>query len=72
MVITADHGNVEQLLTERGTPHTAHTTNPVPLYLVGDFDIIKREGKLGDVAVSILNHMGVSVPPEMDGDEIFR
>lgn len=67
-LVTADHGNAEQMLTPDGKPHTAHTTNPVPFIVVGDDGATLREGGiLGDVAPTILDLMGVEQPAEMTG-----
>ncbi len=68
-LITADHGNAEQMMDINGSPHTAHTTNPVPLILVDDKrkKTDMREGKLGDIAPTILNLMELVPPAEMTG-----
>lgn len=67
-IILADHGNSEFMLNEDGSPNTAHTTNLVPCVLIDkDFTNIK-DGKLGDVAPTILTLFGVEIPKEMTGD----
>jgi 2,3-bisphosphoglycerate-independent phosphoglycerate mutase len=67
-IIIADHGNADYMINPDGTPNTAHTTNPVPCILV-DKDIRKiNDGKLADLAPTILKIMGVSVPKEMEGE----
>ena len=72
MLITADHGNAEQMLDYKtGEPHTAHTTNPVPLILVGKEDAKLREGKLADLAPTMLDLMGLEKPEEMTGESII-
>ena len=72
MLITADHGNCEQMLDYKtGEPHTAHTTNPVPLILVGKDDVKLREGKLADLAPTMLDLMGLEKPEEMTGESII-
>ena len=72
MLITADHGNCEQMLDYKtGEPHTAHTTNPVPLILVGKDDAKLREGKLADLAPTMLDLMGLEKPEEMTGESII-
>jgi 2,3-bisphosphoglycerate-independent phosphoglycerate mutase len=75
LLITADHGNAESMLDPGGTPHTAHTTRRVPLVLVGahysqkDPDL--QEGRLADVAPTILKIMGIRQPSEMTGVPLF-
>ena len=72
MLITADHGNCEQMLDYKtGEPHTAHTTNPVPLILVGKDDAKLKEGKLADLAPTMLELMGLEKPEEMTGESII-
>ena len=72
MLITADHGNAEQMIDYKtGEPHTAHTTNPVPLILVGKDDAKLREGKLADLAPTMLAIMGLEKPDEMTGESII-
>ena len=71
MIIIADHGNCEKMLSEDGKPHTAHTTNPVPCILVDDENAwTLQDGKLGDVAVTILSLWGMQVPAEMTGKNL--
>ena len=71
-LITADHGNCEQMLDlKTGEPHTAHTTNPVPLILVGKEDVKLKEGKLADLAPTMLELMGLEKPEEMTGESIL-
>ena len=72
MLITADHGNAEQMLDYKtGEPHTAHTTNPVPLILVGKEDAKLKEGKLADLAPTMLQLMNLPKPEEMTGESII-
>jgi len=67
-VIIADHGNADYVINEDGSPNTAHTTNPVPCFLIdNDYKAIKN-GKLGDIAPTILKMMGVTIPTDMTGD----
>jgi 2,3-bisphosphoglycerate-independent phosphoglycerate mutase len=71
--LTADHGNADYLINEDGTPNTAHTTNPVPLFLISNEKGWKlKPGKLGDLAPSILTYMGLSIPKEMTGNVILE
>ena len=65
-LITADHGNAERMLDAQGEPFTAHTTNPVPFCIVGA-DVLLRDGRLADIAPTMLDLMGLNQPPEMDG-----
>lgn len=73
MLVTADHGNVEMMVDpETGSPHTAHTCNPVPLlaYEKGKAYALKP-GKIGDIAPTILALWGVPKPKEMDGESLL-
>ena len=72
VIIIADHGNADIMINEDGTPHTAHTTNMVPIFLRNAAGKTVRNGKLADVAPSLLSLMGVSIPEEMTGDVIIR
>ena len=72
-LITADHGNVEQMTNEEThQPHTAHTTEPVPFVYVGKRDLKVREGGvLADVAPTMLMLLGMEIPQEMTGTPIL-
>ena len=73
LLITADHGNAEQMIDYKtGEPHTAHTTNPVPLILVGMEDVKIKEGKLADLAPTMLDIMGLAKPEEMTGESLIE
>ena len=73
LMITADHGNAEQMIDYKtGEPHTAHTTNPVPLILVGIEDVKLKEGKLADLAPTMLEIMQIEKPKEMTGESIIE
>ena len=68
VIVTADHGNAEQMLDEDGKPHTAHTTNDVECILVsprGKEVRLREEGILADIAPTVLELMGLTAPPEM-------
>ena len=74
LLITADHGNCEVMIDpETGGPHTAHTTNPVPIVSVGaDLPALRDGGALCDVAPTILQLLEVEQPPEMTGRSLAR
>ena len=69
-MITADHGNAEQMTEPDGSPMTAHTTNPVPFILCGAGTEL-RKGRLADIAPTILDVMGLACPEEMDGKTLI-
>lgn len=72
LLITADHGNAEQMIDYKtGEPHTAHTTNPVPLILVGMENAKLREGRLADLAPTMLDIMNLEKPSEMTGESLI-
>ena len=67
-IIIADHGNADMMINEDGSPNTAHTTNLVPCILVSsDYHGSINDGKLGDLAPTILTLMGIQIPSEMSG-----
>ena len=71
-LITADHGNCDYMFEPDGTPFTAHTTNPVPLIAVGNDDVKGlTEGKLCDIAPTMLEMMGLAIPAEMTGKSLI-
>lgn len=73
-IIIADHGNSDYMINEDGTPNTAHTKNPVPCIYVssraGDYTV--SDGKLADIAPTILYLMNLPLPPEMDGKVLIH
>lgn len=74
VLITADHGNAEQMVDEKGEPHTAHTCNPVWLVLVDDNRkqaVLKEGGKLADMAPTMLKLLGIPQPAEMTGKSLL-
>lgn len=72
LLITADHGNAEQMIDYKtGDPHTAHTTNPVPLILVGMENVQLKTGKLADLAPTMLDIMNLEKPEEMSGESLI-
>lgn len=67
--LTADHGNSDFEMNPDGSPNTAHSLNPVPFFIISDDYTGKvKDGKLGDIAPTILHFMGISAPGEMTGD----
>ncbi len=74
MIVTADHGNCECMIDpETGGPHTAHTTNPVPVALYnGPEGAGLRPGRLSDLAPTLLALMGLPKPPEMTGESLLQ
>ncbi len=68
LIIIADHGNSEFMINPDGSPHTAHTTNPVPCFLLNSKHDAIKNGKLADLAPTILTLLDLEVPKEMDGD----
>ncbi len=72
MIITADHGNADYGVNPDGSPNTAHTTNPVPCWLIdNDYKEIKP-GRLADLAPTILHMMGVEAPADMEGKVLVK
>jgi 2,3-bisphosphoglycerate-independent phosphoglycerate mutase len=74
LLITSDHGNCEQMSAADGSPHTAHTANPVPLILVDPdrHHSRLRRGKLADIAPTLLELLGLTQPPEMTGCSLLQ
>jgi 2,3-bisphosphoglycerate-independent phosphoglycerate mutase len=73
LLVTADHGNCELMKDPvTGGPHTAHTTNPVPVLLLGGGAEALHEGRLADVAPTLLELMGLSKPAEMTGSSLIQ
>ena len=73
LLVTADHGNCEMMRDpETGGPHTAHTTNPVPVLLTGRPGVALHDGRLADLAPTLLALMGLAVPEEMTGRPLFK
>ncbi len=73
IIMTADHGNAEQMIDYKtGEPHTAHTTNVVPLVLIGVEGVQLKAGKLADLAPTMLDLMEIPKPDEMTGESIIE
>lgn len=70
-IIIADHGNADKAVNPDGTPNTAHTTNPVPMFVLDDRPWTLRNGVLADVAPTLLELMGVEQPAEMTGRSLL-
>lgn len=72
-IIIADHGNSDYMINEDGSPNTAHTKNPVPCFYVSEHPLSTRirDGKLADIAPTVLRIMGIPAPPEMDGEVLL-
>ena len=72
ILLTADHGNADYEINEDGTPNTAHTLNPVPLFIISnDWNGQVSNGKLGDIAPTILKIMNLDIPAEMTGNVLI-
>ncbi len=75
ILITADHGNADKMYEDDGSPFTAHTTNPVPLIVVGygkDFKLKEKGGRLCDLSPTMLDIMGIEKPKEMTGVSLIE
>ncbi|MBE7062325.1 MAG: 2,3-bisphosphoglycerate-independent phosphoglycerate mutase [Ruminococcaceae bacterium] len=72
VLVTADHGNADCMYAEDGSPFTAHTTNPVPLLVAGAGDVkLRTDGRLADIAPTMLELMGLEKPEEMTGESMI-
>jgi 2,3-bisphosphoglycerate-independent phosphoglycerate mutase len=71
-LITADHGNAEQMLNPDGSPNTAHSLNPVPVILTVEGVSLGEGGILADVAPTILEALGIDQPAAMTGRSLLR
>jgi 2,3-bisphosphoglycerate-independent phosphoglycerate mutase len=70
--LTADHGNADYMINEDGSPNTAHTLNPVPYWIIDkNLHYNLKQGKLADVAPTILSIMKLPIPPQMTGDKLY-
>ncbi len=71
-IVTADHGNAERMLEDDGSPHTAHTTSPVPVVVTRHGVVLREGGRLGDRAPTILELLGLQQPAERTGASLFE
>ena len=69
--LTADHGNADQMVSDDGSPLTAHTTNPVVFASIGIPGTLRAGGKLADIAPTMLQVLGLPKPSEMEGESLF-
>jgi 2,3-bisphosphoglycerate-independent phosphoglycerate mutase len=72
MIVIADHGNADFAINNDGTPNTAHSTNPVPVWFISENSNLSiKDGILADVAPTILALMGIEKPSEMTGKNLI-
>ena len=71
VLVTADHGNADKMAEADGSPHTAHTTNPVPFIIKGCGDLKLKPGRLADIAPTMLDIIGIAKPKEMTGESLI-
>ena len=72
VIIIADHGNADEVLTSEGTPQTAHTTSPVPVIVTRPGITLRKDGILGDVSPTMLDLFGIEKPEEMTGKSLIE
>ncbi len=71
-IVTADHGNADMVFDENGRPYTAHTTNPVPVFVTKEGIELREDGILADIAPTMLQLLGLKQPAEMTGSSLIR
>ena len=72
ILLTADHGNADYMINDDGSPNTAHTKNPVPLFLIdNELKPVLHNGSLSDIAPTVLKLMGIPQPSEMTGKALY-
>jgi 2,3-bisphosphoglycerate-independent phosphoglycerate mutase len=71
-IVTADHGNADEMLEEDGSPDTAHSLNPVPFIVTSHDVTVEGEGILADVAPTVLALLGIDQPADMTGRSLVR
>lgn len=72
VIITADHGNADEVITDDGNPMTAHTTNPVPIIVTKKGVTVRDGGRLADLAPTMLDLLGIKQPKEMTGKSLIK
>ena len=72
LLVTADHGNAEEMLNPDGSPNTAHSLNPVPAVITQEGLELRDDGILADVAPTVLEILGIAQPPEMTGRSLIK
>lgn len=70
-IVIADHGNADLAINDDMSPNTAHTTNPVPIIFISEQNSKLKNGKLADIAPTILNRLNIAIPNEMDGENLI-
>jgi 2,3-bisphosphoglycerate-independent phosphoglycerate mutase len=70
-IITADHGNADNMLEPDGSPNTQHSLNPVPFIVTAEIPGLNEGGKLADVAPTALDLLAIDQPPEMTGESLI-
>jgi 2,3-bisphosphoglycerate-independent phosphoglycerate mutase len=72
LIVTADHGNADNMLEPDGSPNTAHSMNPVPVVVTADVPALRTGGVLADVAPTVLALLGLEQPRAMTGDSLLQ
>ena len=73
LIVTSDHGNADFMFDKKNKlTCTTHSLNPVPFIICKEIDYAKREGKLADIAPTILKILNIRIPNEMNGDELIK
>ncbi len=70
-IVTADHGNADEVVTTEGQPMTAHTTNLVPVVITKEGETLRKDGILADLAPTLLKLAGIPQPAEMTGKPLY-
>ena len=72
LIITADHGNADEIWDENHLPFSAHTTSPVPFLITRNDVVLKEGGNLGDITPTMLELLGIEKPVEMTGQSMIK